>query len=409
MYEVNHYFSQLPQSYLFSRIAKTVADFRAEHPEAEIIRMGIGDVTRPIAEAALDGMAEGIRAMGSAETFVGYGPEQGHEFLRSAIAEGDFRSRGIAMDDDEIFVSDGAKSDIGNFPDILDSHIRVAVTDPVYPVYVDSNVMGGRGGQLQPDGRWSGIDYMPCTEANGFVPELPAKAPGVMYLCYPNNPTGTVLTRCQLKHFVDYARANGVLILFDAAYEAFVSSADVPRSIYEIDGARECAVEFRSFSKTAGFTGLRLGYTVVPRELRGSDGRGGTVALRDLWLRRQTTKFNGASYIIQCGAARLYTPEGRAQIQATIDYYKRNATMLRDGLTGAGLTTYGGVDSPYVWCKAPMGMTSEKFFRLLLERCHIVTTPGSGFGPSGEGFVRLTAFSTHELTAKAVDRLSYLI
>ena len=409
MYEVNHDFSQLPQSYLFSRIAKTVADFRTQHPEADIIRMGIGDVTRPIAQAALDGMAEGIKAMGSAETFVGYGPEQGHEFLRSAIAEGDFRSRGIAMADDEIFVSDGAKSDIGNFPDILDSHIRVAVTDPVYPVYVDSNVMGGRGGELQPDGRWSGIDYMPCTEANGFVPDLPAKAPGVMYLCYPNNPTGTVLTRDQLKHFVDYARTNGVLILFDAAYEAFVSTPEVPRSIYEIEGARECAVEFRSFSKTAGFTGLRLGYTVVPRELHGSDGHGGQEALRDLWLRRQTTKFNGASYVIQCGAARLYTPEGRAQIQATIDYYKSNATMLREGLTGAGLTTYGGVDSPYVWCKAPEGLSSEEFFRLLLERCHIVTTPGSGFGPSGEGFVRLTAFSTHELTAKAVDRLSHLI
>ncbi|MDE6384332.1 MAG: LL-diaminopimelate aminotransferase [Paramuribaculum sp.] len=409
MYEVNHYFSQLPQSYLFSRIAKTVADFRAQHPEAEIIRMGIGDVTRPIAPAALEGMAEGIRAMGSADTFVGYGPEQGHEFLRSAIAEGDFHSRGIAMADDEIFVSDGAKSDIGNFPDILDSHIRVAVTDPVYPVYVDSNVMGGRGGKLQPDGRWSGIDYMPCTEANGFVPDLPAKAPGVMYLCYPNNPTGTVLTHDQLKYFVDYARTNGVLILFDAAYEAFVSSPDVPRSIYEIDGARECAVEFRSFSKTAGFTGLRLGYTVVPRELRGSDGHGGQVALRDLWLRRQTTKFNGASYVIQCGAAQLYTPEGREQIQATIDYYKSNATMLREGLTGAGLTTYGGVDSPYVWCKAPAGLSSEEFFRLLLDRCHIVTTPGSGFGPSGEGFVRLTAFSTHELTAKAVERLKHLI
>lgn len=410
MFKVNHSFSLLPKSYLFSRIAKTVADFKKAHPDANIISMGIGDVTRPIAQAALDGMADAVRAMGQADTFVGYGPEQGHAFLREAIAEGDYRSHGIDIAPDEIFISDGAKSDIGNFTDILDRNIHVAVTDPVYPVYVDSNVMAGRGGKLLADGRWSGITYMPCTEANDFVPELPdSNAPDLIYLCYPNNPTGTVLTRDQLKSFVEYARTHGSLILFDSAYEAYVSSVDVPRSIYEIEGARACAVEVRSFSKTAGFTGLRLGYTVVPRELMGSDETGARVSLRELWLRRQTTKFNGASYIVQCGAARLYTPEGRLQVADTIAYYKENASILRRGLTDAGFTTYGGVDSPYLWVKGNKGLTSEELFTTLLEQCRVVTTPGSGFGPSGEGFVRLTSFSTHELTSQAIARIKQMI
>ncbi|MBO4954803.1 MAG: LL-diaminopimelate aminotransferase [Muribaculaceae bacterium] len=409
MFEINRYYTELPKSYLFSRIAKTVADFKSKHPDARIISMGIGDVTRPIAPAAIAGMTEAVKAMASADSFVGYGPEQGHAFLRSAIAETDFSSRGIDIADDEIFISDGAKSDIGNFTDILDSRIKVAVTDPVYPVYVDSNVMAGRGGHLLPDGRWSGISYMPCTESNGFVPELPRTAPDVIYLCYPNNPTGTALTRHQLGMFVDYARRHGALILFDAAYEAYIESADVPHSIYEIEGAKECAVEFRSFSKTAGFTGLRLGYTVVPKELYGLGADGSRVPLRQLWLRRQTTKFNGASYVIQCGAASLYTPEGREQIQQTIQYYKTNASVLREALQQAGLTVYGGVDSPYIWAKSPAGYGSEQFFNLLLERCHLVTTPGNGFGPSGEGFVRLTAFSSHQATREAVSRLSNLL
>lgn len=409
MFEVNRYYSQLPKSYLFSRIAKIVETFEQTHPEARVIRMGIGDVTRPIARAALEGMASAVKDLGRAETFVGYGPEQGHEFLRHAIAENDYRNRGVDIADDEIFISDGAKSDIGNLPDILDSNIRVAVTDPVYPVYIDSNVMSGRGGTLLPDGRWSGIEYMPCREDNNFVPSLPGgKSPDVIYLCYPNNPTGTTLTRSQLKIFVDYARREGALIIFDAAYEAYIVSEDVPHSIYEIAGARECAIEVRSFSKTAGFTGLRLGYTVVPRELTGNDGAHGRVSVRDMWLRRQTTKFNGASYIVQRAAEQLYTPQGRKEVCDTISYYRANASKLRAGIARAGLRCYGGVDSPYVWVKAPAGMTSEEFFGMLLHQCQVVTTPGSGFGPSGEGFVRLTAFSTHELTDEAMQRISRL-
>lgn len=408
MIKVNDNFTRLSPSYLFSEIAGKVSEFQKNHPEADIIRMGIGDVTRPICPAAIEGLLRGADDESRAETFRGYGPEQGREFLRKAIAEHDYGSRGIDISVDEIFISDGAKSDLGNIGDILSASCRVAVTDPVYPVYVDTNVMAGRAGQRQPDGCWSDIEYLPCTAENGFVPPLPLTDPDVIYLCYPNNPTGTTLTRRQLKAWVDYALDHGSLILFDSAYEAFITSADVPHSIYEIEGARRCAIEFRSFSKTAGFTGLRLGYTVVPSTLYGEDSEGNRVSLRRLWLRRQTTKFNGASYVVQRGAEAIYTPEGQRQISETIDYYHRNAAMLREGLTARGLEVYGGIDAPYIWVRTPEGMSSWDFFYLLLERCNVVCTPGVGFGPSGEGYCRFTAFSSTEATARAVERMKHL-
>ena len=408
MIKVNDNFTRLSPSYLFSEIAGKVSEFQKTHPEADIIRMGIGDVTRPICPAAIEGLLRGADDESRAETFRGYGPEQGREFLRKAIAEHDYGSRGIDISVDEIFISDGAKSDLGNIGDILSASCRVAVTDPVYPVYVDTNVMAGRAGQRQPDGCWSDIEYLPCTAENGFVPPLPLPDPDVIYLCYPNNPTGTTLTRRQLKAWVDYALEHGSLILFDSAYEAFITSADVPHSIYEIEGARRCAIEFRSFSKTAGFTGLRLGYTVVPSTLYGEDSEGNRVSLRRLWLRRQTTKFNGASYVVQRGAEAIYTPEGQRQISETIDYYHRNAAMLREGLTARGLEVYGGIDAPYIWVRTPEGMSSWDFFYLLLERCNVVCTPGVGFGPSGEGYCRFTAFSSTEATVRAVERMKHL-
>lgn len=403
MIKVNDNFCKLSQSYLFSEVARKIAAFQSEHPDARVIRMGIGDVTRPICQAAVQALHRAADEQADASTFHGYGPEQGYRFLTERIAQIDYAAAGIDIQPDEIFVSDGAKSDTGNIGDIFSADCRVAVTDPVYPVYVDTNVMAGRAGQCV-DGRWSRLEYLPCTADNGFVPELPKEHPDVIYLCYPNNPTGTVLTRTELSRWVDYAIAHGALILFDAAYEAFVRSADVPRSIYEIEGARRVAIEFRSFSKTAGFTGLRLGYTVVPRELVGVDSAGREVSLHDLWLRRQTTKFNGASYPVQRAAEALYTPEGQAQIRETIDYYLRNAAMLRRGLADAGLRVWGGVDSPYVWVKTPGNFGSWSFFDHMLRECHVVCTPGVGFGPGGEGYVRLTAFNTAEATALAVER-----
>ncbi|MDE6488074.1 MAG: LL-diaminopimelate aminotransferase, partial [Paramuribaculum sp.] len=362
--------------------------------------------TRPICPAAIEALNRAADDQASAATFHGYGPEQGYSFLTEQIAEIDFRARGINMDTDEIFVSDGAKSDTGNIGDILSPDCKVAVTDPVYPVYVDTNVMAGRAGTCLNDGRWSRLEYLSCTAENDFCPPLPKEKPDVIYLCFPNNPTGTSLKRDQLARWVDYALANNCLILFDSAYEAYVSDPDVPRSIYEIEGARRCAIEFRSFSKTAGFTGLRCGYTVVPRELKGSDSNGGEVGLHNLWLRRQSTKFNGASYVIQRAAAALYTEQGRSQVRETIAYYMENARMLLEGLTAAGFTVFGGKDSPYIWVKNPEGMTSWEFFDALLSRCNVVGTPGCGFGPSGEGYLRLTAFSTHEATAAAIGRLA---
>lgn len=406
MFRINDNYTKLPASYLFSEVARRVNAYQEAHPEVEIIRMGIGDVTRPLCKAVIDALHKAVDDEADSATFHGYGPEQGYDFLTGKIAEYDYQRRGIDISPDEIFISDGAKSDTGNIGDILAVTNRIAVTDPVYPVYIDTNVMGGRGGELLPDGRWSNIEYLPCTSENGFVPALPKEIPDVIYLCYPNNPTGTTLTRDELKKWVDYCRTYGSLLLFDAAYEAYIREDDVPHSIYEIEGAKEVAIEFRSYSKTAGFTGIRLGYTVVPKALLGRDSEGDEVALNPLWRRRQTTKFNGASYLTQRGAEALYTEEGQSQVKETIDYYLENARILRDGLAAVGYEVVGGVNSPYIWVKTPGTMTSWEFFDYLLDRYHIVGTPGSGFGPSGEGYFRLTAFNTRENTLRAIERLA---
>lgn len=409
MIRVNDNFTLLPQSYLFSEIARKVSDFTASHPAEKIIRMGIGDVTRPLCPAAIEAMHLAVDDEASSSTFHGYGPEQGYSFLREAIAENDYRARGLNISPDDIFISDGAKSDTGNIGDILARDCRVAVTDPVYPVYVDTNVMAGRAGKPLPDGGWSGIEFLPCTGENDFVPALPVTSPDIIYLCFPNNPTGTVLTAGELKKWVDYALSHNALLLFDSAYEAYVRTPGVPRSIYEIEGAERCAIEFRSFSKTAGFTGVRCGYTVVPSTLKGIDASGHEVELRKLWNRRQCTKFNGASYISQRAAEALYTPLGRIQVADTIEYYRRNASMLLKGLSEAGLKAYGGVDSPYIWVKTPEGIPSSwKFFDYLMEHAGIVGTPGAGFGRAGEGYFRLTAFSSADATEEACLRLSRL-
>lgn len=405
MFHINDNFTLLAESYLFSEVAKRINAYKEAHPEVDIIRMGIGDVTRPLCKAAIEAMHKAVDDQADSSTFHGYGPEQGYAFLREAIVEHDYRARGIDMDADEIFVSDGAKSDTGNIGDILARGNRVAVTDPVYPVYVDTNVMGGRAGVLDTDGCWSDIIYLPVTAENGFVPALPSEVPDMIYLCYPNNPTGTTLTREQLKVWVDYARAHHSLILFDSAYETFIRQDDVPHSIYEIEGAKEVAIEFRSFSKTAGFTGVRCGYTVVPKALKGVDSKGEMVSLNHLWNRRQCTKFNGASYISQRAAAAIYTPEGKQQTRKTVDYYLRNAEVLRQGLLDAGFEVFGGTNAPYVWIKTPDETTSWEFFDILLDRCHVAGTPGSGFGPSGEGYIRLTAFNTYENTVEAISRI----
>lgn len=405
MFHINDNFTLLAESYLFSEVAKRINAYKEAHPEVDIIRMGIGDVTRPLCKAAIEAMHKAVDDQADSSTFHGYGPEQGYAFLREAIVEHDYRARGIDMDADEIFVSDGAKSDTGNIGDILARGNRVAVTDPVYPVYVDTNVMGGRAGVLDTDGCWSDIIYLPVTAENGFVPALPSEVPDMIYLCYPNNPTGTTLTREQLKVWVDYARAHHSLILFDSAYETFIRQDDVPHSIYEIEGAKDVAIEFRSFSKTAGFTGVRCGYTVVPKALKGVDSKGEMVSLNHLWNRRQCTKFNGASYISQRAAAAVYTPEGKQQTRETVDYYLRNAEMLRQGLLDAGFEVFGGTNAPYVWIKTPDETTSWEFFDILLDRCHVAGTPGSGFGPSGEGYIRLTAFNTYENTVEAISRI----
>lgn len=407
MAKINDNFIKLPGSYLFSTVARKVREFKESHPEAELISLGIGDVTLPICPTVIRAMHEAVDRQASADTFHGYGPEQGYLFLRQAIAEGDYASRGIDISADEIFISDGAKSDLGNIGDIFAADSVVAVTDPVYPVYVDTNVMAGRAGEYR-DGLWSRIQYLPCTEANDFSPSLPEKVPALIYLCYPNNPTGTTLTRSQLAVWVDYARRNGCIILYDSAYERYITDAEVPHSIYEIPGAREVAIEFRSFSKTAGFTGLRCGYTVVPSSLMASDSEGNPTEVLKLWNRRQTTKFNGASYVIQCGAAAVYSEQGRKEVKESVDYYMRNAHRLSEGVAKAGLKTFGGVNAPYVWVKTPEGVSSWEFFDILLNKCHLVCTPGSGFGPAGEGYVRLTAFNTEENTLEAVRRLEKL-
>lgn len=401
MAHVNENYAKLPGSYLFSDIAHKTQAYLEKHPDAHLIKMGIGDVTRPLAPAVVEAMHKAVDDMAHIETFHGYGPEQGYDFLRSAIAENDFRARGVAIDDDEIFVSDGAKSDCGNIGDILSVNNVIAVCDPVYPVYVDTNAMAGRAGEYDEASQgWTNIYYMPTTAENSFVPALPEKPVDVIYLCSPNNPTGTVLTKEQLQVWVDYANQHDALIMFDAAYERFITEEGIPHSIYEVAGAETCAIEFRSFSKTAGFTGARCGYTVVPKALV-RDGQ----SLNALWNRRQTTKFNGASYIIQRGAAAIYTPEGAKQVEETINYYRTNARVIEKGLERAGFTVFGAVNSPYVWCKTPDGMGSWDLFNTLLEKAQVITTPGAGFGPSGEGYIRLSAFGDAEATKEGVERI----
>ena len=405
MVKINENYLKLPGSYLFSEVARRIAAYTAAHPGVTITKLSIGDVTRPLVPAVIQAMHKAVDEMGTAEGFHGYGPEQGYPFLREAIARHDYAARGMDVKPEEIFVSDGAKSDCGNIGDIFGTDNTVAVCDPVYPVYVDTNAMAGRAGDYVEElGRWNKLIYMPCVEANGFSPEPPKETADLIYLCFPNNPTGATATREQLKAWVDYANANGSVILYDSAYEAFITREDVPHSIFEIEGARTCAIEFRSFSKTAGFTGNRCAYTVVPLELE----RGGA-RLNSLWNRRQTTKFNGVPYIVQRGAEAVYTPEGRAQILENIAYYQRNAQVIREGLTAAGLACFGGVDAPYIWLKTPDGMGSWDFFDLVLDRANVATTPGAGFGPSGEGYIRLTAFGGAEDTVQAVDRIREML
>ena len=405
MVKINENFLKLPGSYLFSEVARRINAYTAAHPGTEIIKLSIGDVTRPLAPEVIKAMHGAVEEMGTVEGFHGYGPEQGYEFLREAVARGDYTARGVDIRPEEIFISDGAKSDCGNIGDIFGADNVVAVCDPVYPVYVDTNAMAGRAGEYQEElGRWNRLIYMPCVEANGFSPEPPKEKADLIYLCSPNNPTGAVISREKLKAWVDYANANDSVILYDSAYEAFITSEGVPHTIFEIEGARTCAIEFRSFSKTAGFTGSRCAYTVVPMELE----RGGA-KLNALWNRRQCTKFNGVPYIIQRGAAAVYTPEGRAQIMANIDYYRENARVIREGLTGAGLTCFGGVDAPYIWLKTPGGLGSWEFFDQVLAQANVATTPGAGFGPSGEGYIRLTAFGGAEATRTAVERVKGML
>lgn len=399
MLKVNENFVKLPPSYLFVDIAKKVEQFSKEHPDTSIIRLGIGDVTRPLPQAVVNSMINAAKEMGSPETFRGYGPENGYEFLRKAIAENDFAKRGVHIDADEIFISDGAKSDTGSIGDIFDVDNVVAVCDPVYPVYVDTNVMAGRAGDYVENKGWNNIVYMPCLKKNNFLPQIPSEHVDIIYLCFPNNPSGATIGFDELKKWVDYANKNSAVILYDAAYESFITE-DLPHSIFEIEGAKTCAIEFRSFSKTAGFTGTRCAFSVIPKELVFNG-----VSLNKLWARRQSTKMNGVSYIIQRGAEAVYSEEGMHQVKENIAYYLNNAKIISDGLKKAGFEVYGGVNSPYIWMKTPNGLTSWEFFDLLLEKTGVVGTPGSGFGLSGEGYFRLTSFNTKENTEKAVERI----
>ena len=405
MFQVNENYLKLPGSYLFSTIGKKVSAYAAAHPEETVIRLGIGDVTQPLPPVVIEALHKAVDEMGNASTFHGYAPDLGYEFLRKAVAEKDFQARGCQITPDEIFVSDGAKSDSANIQEIFAGDSRIAVCDTVYPVYVDSNVMAGRTGTYDAAAEtWSDVIYMPCTAENSFVPELPKERPDLIYLCFPNNPTGETLTKAQLQEWVDYANREGCVIIFDAAYEAYISQEDIPHSIYECEGAQTCAIELRSFSKNAGFTGLRLAYTVVPKALKDQNG----TSLNALWARRHGTKYNGAPYIVQRAGEAVYTPEGQAQVREMVGKYMKNASYILNGLKEAGYEVYGGVNSPYVWLRTPDQMTSWEFFDYLLENAHVVGTPGSGFGPSGEHYFRLTAFGTWENTVKAVDRIKAL-
>ncbi|MBR1874546.1 MAG: LL-diaminopimelate aminotransferase [Eubacterium sp.] len=404
MFTVNDNFLKLPGSYLFSTIAKKVAAYKESDPAAEVISLGIGDVTQPIAPAIIAAAKAAVEEMGRAETFHGYAPDLGYEFLRSAIRENDYKARGVDIALDEIFISDGAKSDSGNIVDIFATDNRIAVTDPVYPVYVDSNAMAGKTGTYDKSReRWTDVIYMPCTEDNSFVPDFPDETPDIIYICCPNNPTGTTLKISELQAWVDYAIDKQALIIYDAAYEAYISEPDVPHSIYECEGAKTCAIEMRSFSKNAGFTGMRLGFTVVPKDLISHDGT--DTRLNSLWARRHGTKFNGAPYIIQRAGEAVYSSEGREQTRKQIEYYMKNAAAIREELSRAGYTVYGGINAPYIWMKTPDGVSSWDFFDRLLEKANVVGTPGSGFGPSGEGYFRLTAFGTAEKTREALKRI----
>lgn len=404
MFKINENYLKLPGSYLFSNIGKKVNAYAQANPEKEIIRLGIGDVTQPLAPAIIEALHGAVDEMADAATFKGYAPDLGYAFLRDAISENDYRARGCDIASDEIFVSDGAKCDSGNIQEIFAQDSKIAVCDPVYPVYVDTNVMAGRTGTYDPATEmWSDVIYMPCTADNGFAPELPKETPDLIYLCFPNNPTGSTITKAQLQEWVDYANKAGAVIIYDAAYEAYISEKDVPHSIYECEGARTCAIEVKSFSKNAGFTGTRLGYTVIPKDIKCGD-----VMLHSLWARRHGTKYNGAPYIIQKAGAAIYTEAGKAQLKEQVAYYMNNAKYISDGLKASGYTVSGGVNAPYIWLETPDGMTSWEFFDFLLERANVVGTPGSGFGPSGEGYFRLTAFGSYENTVKAIDRIKAL-
>ena len=402
MIKINENFKKVQDSYLFSTIAKKVAKYQEENPDKKIIKLGIGDVTRPLPKVCIEAMKKATDELGSTETFRGYGPEQGYDFLRYAIVENDYK--GLGIDASEIFVSDGAKCDTGNIVDLFSVDNKVAISDPVYPVYLDTNVLAGRSGNYI-DGKYENIVYMPVTAENNFIPELPKEKVDMIYLCFPNNPTGTVLTKDELKKWVDYAKENKSIILFDAAYEGFISDENVPHSIYEIEGAKDVAIEFRSFSKTAGFTGTRCAFTVVPKTLVAFDKEQKEYPLNNMWNRRQTTKFNGVSYVVQRAAEAVYTEEGQKEIKENINYYKENAKIILEGLKRINIKAYGGVNSPYIWLKVPENKTSWEFFDELLEKANVVGTPGSGFGPSGEGYFRLTAFGTHENTIEAMKRI----
>ncbi|EET59847.1 LL-diaminopimelate aminotransferase [Marvinbryantia formatexigens DSM 14469] len=401
MAKVNDNYLKLPGSYLFSTIGKKVAAYSAANPDKKIIRLGIGDVTQPLAPAIITALHGAVDEMAHAETFHGYAPDLGYEFLRNAIAKNDYVDRGCDISADEIFVSDGAKCDSANIQEIFSLDNKIAVCDPVYPVYVDSNVMAGRTGTWNPQTEtWSDVIYMPCTAENNFAPELPSRTPDLIYLCFPNNPTGSTITKEELQVWVDYANSVGAIIIYDAAYEAYISEEDVPHSIYECEGARTCAIELRSFSKNAGFTGVRLGFTVVPKELKAGD-----TFLHPLWARRHGTKYNGAPYIVQRAGEAVYSPEGKAQLREQVAYYMKNAAAIYDGLSEMGYTVSGGINAPYIWLKTPDDMTSWEFFDYLLEKANVVGTPGSGFGPSGEGYFRLTAFGSYENTVAALERI----
>jgi len=406
MVNINENFLDLQDSYLFSTIAKKVAEFQKNNTDKKIIKLGIGDVSRPIVPAVLDAMHSAVDEMGSLKTFKGYGPEQGYEFLREAIIKNDYKKRGINIEADEVFVSDGSKCDCGNMVDIFGADNIIAITDPVYPVYLDTNVMSGRSGKYnEATGKYEKIVYIPLVSENNFIPELPDIVPDIIYLCLPNNPTGTTLSKGELKKWVEYAKKNKSIILFDSAYEAYISEENIPHSIYEIEGASEVAIEFRSFSKTAGFTGLRCAYTVVPKALKGYTKNGEEILIHSLWNRRHGTKFNGVSYPVQKGAEAVYSEEGQKQIKENIKYYMNNARIIKDGLAQAGYTLFGGVNAPYIWLKVPEGFTSWQFFDKLLNEANIVGTPGVGFGPSGEGYFRLTAFGAKEDTEEAIERI----